>query len=475
MRILLVLITFFYSGWTFANVNKSLELESVLEQRISRQIRPVDPDAIVFIRVNLKESNYALPGVSVDFFGSASVHQITSRDIESIEVRIVSSLKTFPEALKAEVEKGVQFKGIRTSLEIVKLDEKSASPIQYQSAILNSVDHMIDRMRILFLFGLGVSVAVLAALFYWFMAFFRSQVGQVVGAMGSRDAETDREVPISESTVTQTEKPEEQDNDIGLDLPTDGLVGLLADCYWSSQDAYARWIWDQMNSQQKSETLQSWPVLAEYARFLMKVSPQKMSDHQHPYYLKPMDIKFCSNEDLVRLMETEKGVWNHLPPLRREVLRIPLSQRLQLVADESPQVSAAKIAKLKSTPRKFSGVGNLGQLSIQDEEELWSNPGLVTEQMMAELPSLLWLARLNESDCKEILAQFSAADLARCWVGPEAVLEQLMSALPEKKRKLLGSYRSTISPNRNHPVMKSICRAVSERAAAEKSNHDRAA
>ncbi len=453
-----VLILFSSPG-AYANVNQVLEFESRLEQKISRLVQLVDSDAHVVVKVKLKKMNVELPGVSSDFFGSASIHKIVQEDLESIEVKVMSGLTPFPEMIKKEIEAEIVIGQIKGQLKIVPLD--ASIPVVSRNP-LRLIEQTIQRYSgTLFslVMGTGVAVAVLMVfvglVVLWAMSFWRSQVGRILtGFSSSQEGGRASGAAFADEAKVQAESREDAGDRI--ELPLRGLVELFADCYWTEEDRYARWIWDHLSGAQRESLVGEWPLAADFAKYLVGVEPLADTLHDHPYYLDPLSLRNMNQSDLAQLIRDRRDLWNLLPPVRRELLELPLAEKLSLSVVKSGAKQLDKFKEVKSAFRQLPDQAGIGRVTVEDEMAIWNDPNLVPDPLKSTIVSMVWVARLPTAERAELLNNYSAADLARCWIGPEPVLAAALEALPEKKQKLLMGYHQTIAADRKAKIFQRL-------------------
>lgn len=464
----LVLAALFVSSLSLADVNQTLEFETRLEQRISRLVQIVDPDAHVVVRVQLKKVEVKLPGVSTDFFGTASINKIFQEDIQDIDVKVMSGLVPFPDLIRKEIEAEITVGKIKGRLEIVPLDV--GSPIVSRNPI-RQVEQLLERYAgglykgVLILgFALAALMTFVGLMVLSGMSFWRAQVGRLLGSLNSGKDDENR--PSSFVASEEAKDSGQLDQNARIELPPEGLVEIFADCYWSEEDRYARWLWDRLAGTQREALLRDWPVANEYAKYLLGIEPSADSHHSHPYYLRPLALRSVSQTDLQDLVRQRKEIWNLLPSLRREKLELPLSEKLAFTVVKGEVKALDKLTDKKSEPRILTDQSGLGRLSLADEEAIWNDPNLVPDALKKTVVSLVWVAKLAAPAREELLSDFSAADLARCWIGPEPVLSTVLEVLPEKKRKLLLGYRQTTPVDRKAEVFRRLSGLAVERLLA---------
>lgn len=459
------------SGPAFADLARTVALEESLEARISKSVTAVDPEARVSVRVQLKDIKVQLPGVNVDYLGPTSVNQIVAEDVAAIKVRVVSTLDPFPEWLKAELQTGFTFGSAKTEFEFSTLSPEALELVRRQNVITKTVDQLMSYSGRLWPVALivgGILFAVLMTTFslmvLWLSSFWRGQVSRLAQAL-----EAGSQGPTGAAMVErEREEPSAlfKGSDDGIDLPELGLVELLADCYWSEADGYARWIWDQLKSKQRESVLQKWPTMAEYAEHVRGFEARPRGDHAHPYYFKPLALKSCSQKDLAQFLTKHPEAWHALPPLRRARLDLPLKSRVAMVKAPTKTIGDLAFDKIKSTPRLLAAHQSFGHVSVNDEKEIWSNPNLIPVDLRASVPTLVWAAMLNEEARRELLAGYSANELAQCWLGPDEVLSALRQVIPEKKMKLIESYVAGRAPSRDSDLFAKLAAEAAKRLSA---------
>lgn len=447
-----------------ADVGRVLGFEQTLEQRIYRAIQPFDPDAQVYVRVQMKTVSVKLPGVSADFFGAPAINEIREQDIQNINVRILSSLDPFPNFLKQEIEENLKYPSVRTSVEIVALTPEAREIIKSRDLFQRALDQATEMLgkKWPVVFGLGgVGFALVmtgfALLVLWTLGFWRGQMAKLLAALEKEDGSSSAR-EMEKAADKTAEVPVDKKLEGGLDLPENGVLELLADCYWTQNDGYAHWLWENMRAEQKKFVLSNWSQMADYAEFIMSVRVHSRTDHLHPYYLNPLSLKSVGPEQLAQFVEKKQSLYNLLPPLRRETLSLPLAKKMQLFSSKKEAIPDGLFANVTSSPRVLEQAASVGVLTLEDDLALWQNPNMVPDRLKPSVATLVWVAKLNATVRAELLATYSAADLAKSWVAPEEVLSEILIAIPEKKQKLLLSYVQANPPSRQYPAFIQLAR-----------------
>jgi hypothetical protein len=456
----LILVPFFFCLPTHAEMKKTLEIENYLEERISSFVKQIDPRAQVFVKVELKEVALTLPGTSIEYMGSTGVKQIEFEDVKEIKVKILTSLENFPDWTKLQISQNFSFAKIKTEVAVEKYTPEMLERFESahsKNVLLEWLDKVWGYGAWLFgflallisgsLFGTGIYLKQL----------FRNQVTRILGAMTSQNENPREELaPKIDERNLQNQNTDEIITPASFDLPVEGLVELFADCYWTQQDSYAKWLWEHLSIQQRQTTLENWTPMREYSLQIQFSFGTSAHFHTHPYYLKPAPLRNLNNSEIEKVILQNHSAWASLSPLRKQAIHIPLEIKLSIINTQNPQSSKIQWPTLRSPERHFDSSGDLGELSIEDDLALWQNSDLVPQPLRKKVSTLVWVALLAEEKRKALLSQYAAVDLASIWIAPPEALDKLKEVIPEKKLKLVESYLKTIKSSRSSEKFKQI-------------------
>ena len=455
-----------------AEVTKVVQTELALESRIRKIVNSVDPDAQVLVRIELHSVKMKLPGTALEFNGPTAIQKVDVEDIQSINIKVLTTLPEFPTWVRELIENNYRFNNVKTILVVERFDDSalermvelnpSRSIVRWAAeSISKSGPYMIPLVGSVFAF----LVILLGAVFFYLPSRMKSFIELLVagikeafgGRMGEGDAEA---VHANRSELPSSEKESSAPSEGELNLPTDGIVELFADCYWTSLDAYAKWIWDNLKPDQRGQVLDSWPQMVEYSDFLQGFSATREQFHLHPYYLRSQPLRDINMTDLSRFVEVNPSEWQRISPLRQRHVEIPVAKKISIFESKEKGTggSQPEWPKASFPKRNFEARVDFGLLTELDDQAIFDNPSLIPDHLKDQAASLAWVALLPDDARRKFLEKYSALQLTQIMCGPENILEIIKAAVPEKKRKLLESYAGQVSPRRDSPLFVEFCR-----------------
>lgn len=463
-----------------APLSTVMELETNLTIKIKSIVQPVDPDAMVIVNVTPRRVNTNLPVTGIEAFGFFTVEQtgrVEDSDVESIRVQIYSSVAPFPPELSNIVETAVKPYTRKGQVSIQKVDDatiailqkrKEAANIQADSLQKISMEYSEHLYRLVYILAGSVGGVILVVSLMMIGAFLRAFKG-LASKIGEIKIETGGGSGASMLPAPTSAEERDHGRAAGFgavaggptlnDMGVVSLKALLSDCYWCEKDGYANWIWAQLSPPKKTELLQAWPDLTAFVEHFSLVEPREARYHNDPFYLYPTPLENISNEDLMRVLATNKLVWWGISSMRKESVNVSLRERIEYSRGASRGASV-QIPTVKSAPRALPVQLQISVLSEEDELLLFEQPYLVSPEVARKLPSLVWTALLPDDECVKLLNSVSAQSLVDCWVGPEPVLRRLQDLMPEKRRALFGEYLAKARPRRASPFLKTLTDAA---------------
>lgn len=465
-----------------APLSTVMELETNLTIKIKSIVQPVDPEAMVIVNVTPRRVNTNLPVTGMEAFGFFTVEQagrVEDSDVDSVRVQIYSSVENFPDEVSRIIESAVKPYTKKGQVTISKIDDatsailkkrKESANIQADSLQKISMEYSEHLYRLVYILAgsvgsviLVVSVMMIAMLMRAFKG-LATKIGEIKIDTGGGNAPS--MLPELAAASRETTRGGGSAGAGAIaggptmdDMGVVSLKAILSDCYWCEKDAYANWIWAQISPSKKTELLQSWPELGAYVEHFSLTQAGEERYHNDPFYLYPTPLENISNDDLMRVLSTNKLVWWGISSMRKESVNVSLRDRIDFNRGGA-RGSAVQIPTVKSAARALPMQLQISSLSEDDEMLLFEQPYLVSAEVARKLPSLVWLALLPAEDCVKIMNSVSAQSLADCWVGPAAVLERLQNQMPEKRRALFGEYLTKARPRRGSPFLKTLTDAA---------------
>jgi hypothetical protein len=468
-------------GWAQAQVNVSLkvDLETKYQNKIYSIVKPLDPYAQVSVNVSLNTIEAVLPGLegqNVKIASTTSQSELSTDDIQKVQVEIRSRANPFPPEAMKSIEDSFGLpaqKRIITvkafdaeSLKLIADSEKSTSLTQLAKAV-DEGNQFWTGLREKFVFFLGGLLAFFFLVGWWKefstkkfqeKLFARAEASfSKINAEGSESATRPAAEAAAEAASEKNRndgRPSENSEQVQSALhalPEKSVLALFSDCYWCREDEYGAFLWRAFSLEQRASILKNWKHGKNYANYLQTIAGEARDLHTHPYYLNPGAFEMTSLEDAEKMVRAGPALWKKLSPLRQERAQLSLKERLKLwgvaeaAAEANPPVSLGK--------RELAERFDAGQLSDEDELEIYEHPELVPAGVEKEIRSWLWVARMADEKRAELLTAFSARDIAQVWTGSETILNTISKSIPEKKMKLILEIRAQLKPNRKSAVM----------------------
>jgi len=491
MKSFLAFIVFLMSisawGSSADSLNTVVDLEAKITQKVKAILQPVDPDAIIVAKVEVKKTTTDILGTqltAVGIFATGDVQKIEDTDIDSINVTVISKIEKIPPEISKYVESSVIGISKKGRVQFVRMDASTIDVImkrqenqKTQAEGFQRLVYLVDQMYKKAgsaLLGLLIGFALVELIKALMGGFFQdkssTKLGNKIAAIkvGSSE-ESSRPMMVAQAGATApagavrggevTVSGGAEKNPLEL-MSAESLRALFSDAYWCENDRFAAWAWSQLSPAKKIELLESWNTFESYAVYLARLEPQEERFHLDPSYLRPQACHQVSNEDLLKILKTNKSVWSSFSQMRRQSLPLSLQERVEFANMPGMEVSATLGPKLwasmKSPLRKLPVQLGINSLTEQDETLLMSNPNLITGPMRRQVPSLVWVALLPKAEREKLLQKVSAQNLAEVWIAPEPALKLLLEVLPEKKRELLKDYAKKMTPVRGLPLVATL-------------------
>lgn len=476
-------------GSSADSLNTVVDLEAKITQKVKTILQPVDPDAIIVAKVEIKKTTTDILGTqltAVGIFATGDLQKIEDTDIDSINVNVISKLEKIPPEISKYVESaviGISKKGrvqfsrmdVSTMDLIMKRQESQKIHTEGFQRLVYLVDQMYKKAGTALL-GLLIGFALVELVKVVMGGVLQgksaTKLGNKIAAIkvGSSE-EAARPVMMQASNqgggtgVGAGRAGDVSISGVGEKNPLEmmaanSLRALFADAYWCEKDRFAAWAWSQLSPVKKIELLESWNAFESYAVYLTRLEPEEERFHLDPSYLRPQECHQVSNQDLMKVLKTNKNVWLSFSQMRRQSLPLSLQERIEFAKMPSLEVSGnvgPKLwANMVSPLRKLPVQLGISTLTEQDELLLMSNPDMITGPMRRQVPSLVWVALLPKPEREKLLQKVSAQNLAEVWIAPAQALASILEVLPEKKRELLKDYAKKIIPSRELPLVTTL-------------------
>lgn len=479
-KLVLLIAAVATSGLVYANAadkKAKLELEAQIESRVLKILKGYDELALAFATVKYDTTQRSLPATPFVIQDNKLTKDF-NYTLQAINITVYSKLNPMPQEVSAMVQDAVADLGVRPSLNYKALPQdfgNNLQPVDPETGeanvnqtfnlkaddirtTLEAHNQKMDNM----IYALGGIFAALG-LFVVFGFVTNSRNRKILQAGLSKISSSVEESGGGGGQVIdmpQMDQARDQgrpqalssgDKDNIATYSDDALVAMLTDCYWGHYDTFGSFIWRRIPVSRRAEILTKVELLEEYVHFLSGMDEQNLGFDQDPYYLNPLPIGHLDNDALTEAVRNDPGLFVKLPVMRVDSLSLGVKERLKLMSSigkfeefTMPDFQTQSDSQHRVLKKHKKFILN----SIKEESEILAMEGL-DPFVCRDIPTLGFLAKLDEEKIFPILEGLSAQELAMAWIGPEDVLEKLMSVLPEKKGKLVEAYLEKIKPSRN--------------------------
>jgi hypothetical protein len=238
-------------------------------------------------------------------------------------------------------------------------------------------------------------------------------------------------------------------------IPDHSLLALWSDCYWTENDEYAHFVWNQLSWNQKEFLLKTWAPSFGYMKYVTSLETKDLGLENDPAYLLKMNMENLSTDDLSSEVVKNNSLWKFISQIRRNSLNFNLEMQKKCT-EAKPMAVKEFNFKNSLNFRNFNLNNEMLYPSLKEEEALYSNPKKLNPSEKLRLNSLLLVAWMPAEARAQLFSQYSATDLASAWSGPEALLNDISKSLPELKLVLLNSYVKQFKADRNSESFKSL-------------------
>lgn len=474
-----------------AQVLAQLTLEEKIVSRIEKVVRTYDPFAQVQAAIQFRRVSTALPGTSLSLRdvsgqGDRGGERMSLEDIESVRVTVTTAKYPLPEWLKVRVQSEITLPGLIKSVDFKPMpDTMKADLSKVQSERGESLGVVAEEsLRKLsgFLESLAASVGVRLAVALGVLVLFHALLTFGFGWMGGRSKARQWAEELgsklggvsgggnagaARARVTETRKSTAEPSvrsggasDSGVtELPVASVEAILTDCYWTSRDGYAAWLWANLSAAQRLSLYQNRAVDLEYLKHVQGVRAVAGNDHSHPSYLSPLPIGHLSQADLATWVRRQAAAWHTLSPIRRMGLPLTLDEKVGCMrSDATVAIDLSNIPAAKSARRRLQGAADFGEISFDDERRILARPQVVPETLRSGVRSLVWLALRSPEERTALLNDYTAEELAAVWWGAPEVLARLAEIMPESRRLMMESYLAQRKPDPQGALYIELCR-----------------
>lgn len=469
---LIVCALSFTTNVAFADLIQRTALEDALRNRVQKAVDIFDTEARIFVQVRYKDFKGPLPGSTINISSSIPANP-DIEDIAAVQITIYSKRVPFEADAEKTIASALPIPPALAKIEYKKWEftnsvvtSERLTP-QNLSTLLNSSWQAVwEQLRFGALILAVVFAFVAVALGMMRASSIKAQTRALVEAASK--IQSSAEAPMARaqqagpmpmetgaSTVTSGAGFTSNGPKYLEQMALDSIIEILADCYWCQREGYAHYVWRELSLEKREKILAKVDFMNDYVSFFMTKKPVNLNLHEHPYYLAPAPLWSTAQDDLKKQIEKNPKLWSRLSPLRQSSLTLPLSVKIEGLADGKAPAKLVPMSA-RSTPRDLPVTVDFGDLSIDDEMQLFNAPEEVPNELRPQVKSLVWLAHKDAAFVKECLSKWDAKALAEAWIGPEPVLAQLEKQMPEKKLTLMKDYLTKVKPSRRSPVFLSL-------------------
>ncbi|MCT4640892.1 MAG: hypothetical protein N4A33_01255 [Bacteriovoracaceae bacterium] len=469
MNLLLLLLSLVLSTFAIASV---VEQETFLSNHLTDVLKSYDERGVVRVDLEMKNKRLELPGTNF-IVSSNIIGNLDKKNVKSLTVNVFSELKELPKEFKDYITDKTKKIATNPKIKFVQLEKRVNG---FEQTIASGIEKISaktggDKNLIYVLIAIPVTILLIAL-------FFRSQLKSSTTAMsnqlqGLTAALQEQGIGTSmEALNVEGTSSGSNGSDGGSTILEQSMweamnkefyIGLLSDCYWCEEDAYASFVWSKVPVEMKRYLLDDSVIDEEYTRHISKIAPQDKGFGQNPYYLNPWPYEKMSNEDLGKLVSEDKRLFSYISPMRLTKIELTLEEKLECIAQASTNAMKEELFLSKienqgeSQRRYFDTIGEFDFGSFEEEDQLL---GMDVEfSIMKKFPSLGWILKLDDEKIIEILSSYQAKELATALFVSDSTKEKILSKMPEKRRELIDSYAQKTKAVKNN-VFKSIVSRV---------------
>ncbi len=444
-----------------------ITVEDALKDRLEKALKIQDPSAQVTVRIEYNRylAEEDLPGTHQTANKMYFAEKVETSDINKMSIQYFSENKE----LKSE-QSVLIYSLIPLDKKRVSISFKSMSPVNPKPApievkdIHEVADKSIQLLSLMLGSALGLAFLIFGAALFFNDSknrnLFKQQFGQVVSALsngnvgGSKSSASKSFEKVSGTVISSSEQK------LFADYSENSLKAIFADLYWCEKDQEAQYLWNNMTNQHKTVLLEKLDFMYDYAMYFSGLESSLDADTdvvsfvKHPYYNQPLDLNKTSQESLLELVKKNFGLWAKISPLRQQSLPLSLKEKIKANSATNLNVVSEKFpeSRARVLPRHVS----FGEISFEDESEIFKDEKIIPSHLREHVPSLVWLAFKDVDFIKEKLEKLDAKFLASAWISTPEVLEKLEQCLPEKKLQLLKSYLQTITPSKSSSAFQAL-------------------
>lgn len=460
---------FIFSGFILATVMVSLaqadllsrlNIEEVLKERVQQAIKIKDSSAKITVRIDYDKYEALgedLPGTN---FNQESFYadKLDVADIKKINVQYFSTQAQMSEEQSALIYSLIPTEKNKISITFKTVPPSEMVPTGIQPKDLNEIaDGSIKVLSIALSVIFGLATLILGFVVFFNNAKNREAMKQQFGSLISSLSENGMGKAAMPQNFETQFKPSTGSAGAGVsekqifsDFSEESLAALFADLYWCEKDGVAHYLWSNITTAQKVNLMNRLDFLYAYSMYFSSQPPVSDEILFHPYYSKPLDLTKTSQENLLPVIKKNFALWSKISPLRQQTLPLSLKEKIKA---NSANLSSVKSEEFpESKPRLLPRTVVFGEISLEDELEIFKDPNLIPIELRSNVASLAWLALRDKEFIAQQFEKLDAKFMASGWIAATEILEALEKHVPEKKLLLLKSYLKSSRPSKSSPA-----------------------
>lgn len=484
-----IVITMFYGVSQLAAgtpTQYKVELENQIRDRVAKIIEKVEAMSIVQVRVNLKTLSSDLPGVGMG--GSVipveSDGKLGSGSVSSVDIRVLTPDGAPPEWVTNEIEQATKFTDVKVRVAYEKIAGEVVIPAsenakffkRFETEFLDGflkkdffqmAKGATDVMTSIKTAAWGMVMAVIAcflliaSLMMVMSTRFEASLGRVVdnkllpalAQMKSGGESRAREKSMSEDPKPiEIQMPSAPGSRELADIPISIVTNLLIDCYWTLNDGYAHWLWEQATQSQREALLATNKIDRRYFSYIRQFGAENLKYHNDArYFMLSDEFSTMNQEDLAAWVSKNPTSFARITPMRWDLLPISLPERIKFSQASLAAVDDTKPVKIdkRSQPRVLAMKLEVKTLLPEDESYVFENADSIPRETRSSLKTLAWFALAPLDYRQSILSEMDAREICEALAGPEAILAKIREAIPPKKLDNVLHYAKDIPGDRN--------------------------
>lgn len=442
-----------------------IRVEDALKERLEHALKIQDPTAQVTVRIeyNKYSSDEDLPGTNQTANKMYYAEKVENSDINKMHVQYFSENKEIQPDQTALIYSLIPLDKSRVNFSFKSMLSVTPKASAIEVKDINEIADKSIRLLSLML-GSAIGLACLIFGFSLFFnnsknrALFKQQFGSLVSALsnggfgGAAGSSSQKSFEKAAGSAMQAESK------FFEDYSEQSLVAIFSDLYWCEKDEAAYYLWNNISNHHRALLLEKLDFTYEYAMHFSRLEnapeAETISLMTHPYYSQPLSLNKTSQEALLQAVKKNFGLWNKISPLRQQAL--PLSLKDKIKANSSTNLNVVAENFPVSKPRVLPRFVNFGDISFEDESEIFQDEKNIPHHLREHIPSLVWLAFKDVDFIKDKLEKLDAKFLASAWIAAPEVLEKLEQGLPEKKLQLLKSYLNAVKPSKSSSAFRAL-------------------